>query len=77
MTENTVLAIKFLYLIVICQSFIKFMFLVRIYEQTGVLITILSKIITEIKGLIVFMLLFNAFFSMLFLILEADIGKEY
>jgi hypothetical protein len=77
MSYKTVLAIRILYLIVVVQSFIKFLFLVRIFERISFFISTLSKLLEDVYGLLIFICLYNVFFTILFVIMDADIGTEY
>jgi len=77
MTYKTEMAIKILYIIVVLQAFIKFMFLVRIYERIGFIISTMSKLVEDVQGFIIFALCFNILFAILFAILETDAGSDY
>ena len=68
---------KILYMIVVIQTFVKVMFLVRIYPAVGFTIRLLSKVISDLQQFFIFTILFNALFATLFSILSPDVGDDY
>lgn len=71
------IGIKVLYIVVVIQTFIKFMFLIRIYPSIGFTIRVLSKVLCDLQQFFIFTILYNALFATLFSILSPDIGDDY
>jgi uncharacterized membrane protein len=69
--------LKIVYLIVIVQTFVKFMFLVRIYPNIGFILTSVGTIISDLYPFMFFTLCCHGLFGLLYVILNIDVGNEY
>ena len=76
-TPTFVTALKIVYLVVVVQTFVKFMFLVRIYPQIGFILSAVSTIIVDLVPFIFFCLCCHGLFGLLYVILDIDVGDEY
>ena len=71
------IGIKVLYMIVVVQAFIKFLFLIRIYPSIGFTIRMLGKVMCDLYQFFIFTIMYNALFATLFGILSPELGGEY
>lgn len=70
-------AIQVLYMVVICQTFVKLLFLMRIFEPVSFMLLLVPKIIGDLGPFFVFTFLANVLFAALFMVLEVELSNEY
>ena len=76
-SENQLVAIKVLYTIVICQTFIKLLFFSRIFDSVTFTLLLLRQIIYDLQGLLIFALLANIIVAAFYIIYEARLTSQY
>ena len=69
--------VRVFYSIAAVQAFIKLLFLLRVREDVAFIINTLNRVSADLKDFAIVGLAFNILFSVLFMILDTDIGSEY
>lgn len=76
-SENQLVAIKVLYTIVICQTFIKLLFFSRIFDSVTFTLLLLRQIVCDLQGLLIFAFLANVIVAAFYIIYEARLTYQY
>lgn len=66
--------LKIMYMVVCAQTFIKILFLIRIYPDVGFMIKIFQQMLKDLKPFFLFFTLTNILLACFFVILNPDIG---
>ena len=71
------MAVKVLYTIVICQTFIKLLFFSRIFDSVTFTLLLLRLIACDLQGLLIFAFLANVIVAAFYIIYEARLTYQY
>ena len=72
---NHKVALKLFYSIVVFQTFIKLLFLMRIYEEVSFMVLLLPKLIKDLKPFFIMTLMINVLFATIYMILEVELNN--
>lgn len=77
MTGEDIATIKVLYCIVIVQTFFKLLFLLRIYDEVGLLIRVTASMLQSVRPFFVFAFSINLLFALLFMVAGIELPVQY